>query len=448
MGAALALAAGAALAPPARAQESSAAPSDSSFAAEPVERAGRTLDRTVAAVGGEVILLSEIDEEVLLSQARTGADLADPDTLAAARDRALEGLLEARILLAEAHDEGIRATREEIEEAVVKMMADLKSRFPTEQAFEAQLARENMTVAKLEATYRERMRDQLEIGKLVDREVRSKADVEALEVRAYYDAHRAEIPTIPASLDVRRIRVSLRAPSVVDSAAIARAGIVRDRLRRGEDFATLARVFSEGPEAAKGGDLGWFRAGDLDPLLDAAVAALNPGQVSDVVASARGTHLLEVMEREGERFRLRQIVFLRNEEAAKAAARARIESARARLDRGEDFVALAQEISDEAGDASQRGRVVKVSIEALDPRFRGALENLEPGAISGTVEDPEGFSIFRVEAREGEREPAFEEIRERLEALVRQEKTEKLYDEYLAKIRAETFVEILPEPKS
>lgn len=416
-------------------------------AQEPRAKA-RLLDRTVATVGDEVILLSEIDEEVLLAQTRDGSDLSEPDSLAAARQVALAGLIEARTLLAKAHDEGIRATREEVEESVEKMIADLKARFPNEEAFELQLERESMTIEKLRATYRERMKDQLEIGKLVDQNVKSKVEVSETEIRAYYDAHQAEIPPLPASLGVRRIRTNLRSASAVDSAAANRARIVRDRLILGEDFATLASVFSEGPDAAKGGDLGWFRAGDLDPMLEQSVESLRPGEVSDVVTSASGTHIFKLEERDGDRFRLRQIVFLRDESGAKAAALSRIESAKARLDRGEDFVKVAGEVSEDGPDAESRGRVINVPVESLDARFRSALEKLEVGQISEVIEDQDGFSIFRIEERVGERPSTFDDVRDRLSNLLRQEKTEKKYDEYLAKVRQEIYVEVLPEPGS
>jgi peptidyl-prolyl cis-trans isomerase SurA len=349
------------------------------------------------------------------------------------------------VLLAKAHAEGLRATPEEVERAVQSMIEDLKARFPSEDAFRAQLLRENMTLEKLEATYRSRMRDQLDIGKLIERDVRSAVTVSETELRAYYDAHRDEIPAMPASLELRRIRISLRSVAAADSSAFERARIVRERLAAGEDFATLAKIFSEGPEAAKGGDLGWFREGDLEPSLEAAVQGVEVGKFSDLVTSSRGTHILRVEERDGTRFHLRQIVFLRDESAVKTSARARAEAIRRRVESGEDFLEVAKVESDEGADVEQRGRVVQVAVEALDPRLRSAVETLEVGQISEIVEDAEGVSIFKVEGREGARDPTFEEIRDRLEQVMRQDKIEKVYDEYTAKVRRETYVEIVPE---
>ncbi len=416
--------------------------------APPATPPATIVDRIVAVVGSEVILLSEVEEETFLEAQRSGTDLADPDSAKAVREQAFQGLVEARVLLAKAHAEGLRASPDEVERAVATMIDDLKSRFPSEDAFRAQLARENMTEQKLESTYRTRMRDQLDIGKLIDRDVRSKIEIPEAELRAYYDAHRAEIPTLPASLELRRIRVGAHSASSVDSAAIGRARIVRERLAAGEDFATLATVFSEGPEASKGGDLGWFREGDLEPALESVVKAIPTKQYSDIVSSSRGTHILLVEDRDGERFHLRQIVFLRDDAAAKAAARARAESIRRRIQGGEDFVEVAKNESDEGPDTELRGKAVKVPIESLEPELSESLEKLQPGEMSEVLEDPEGFTIFLVESRDGDREPTYDEIRSRLENVLRAEKMEAQYAEYVAKVRAETFVEILPESGS
>lgn len=408
----------------------------------------RIVDRLVARVGGEVVLQSEIEDEMLLEATRSSLDLSDPEVVRKAREGALEGLIEARLLLSRAHEENFRATPEEIEESVERMVNELKARFPSEEAFEAQLVRENVTMDGLRETYRRRMRDQLDIGKLIDKHVRTKVQVEDTEIRSYFETHREEIPMIPASLEVRRIRTQVRGASGVDSAAANRARIVRDRLRRGENFSSLATIFSEGVEASKGGDLGWFRRGDLEPGLEAAIESLGPGEVSDVVSSALGTHLFQVESRDGERYRLRQILFKRDDETAKRAARSRIEVASRRVAAGEDFVAVAAELSEEAVEPAERGRTVRIAIDALEPGLRTKLESLQPMQVSEILEDPEGFTLVRVESREGEKAPTFEEIRERLEAVLRQEKSEKLYDEYVNKVRSESVVEVLPEAKS
>jgi peptidyl-prolyl cis-trans isomerase SurA len=407
-----------------------------------VPAGAETVDRIVAVVGKEPILLSEVDEEVYLARLRTDVDLADTAAVAALQAEVLEAKIEERILVEKARTEGIQVSRNEVDQAVDRMVGDIRGRFRSEDAFQEQLQEEGMTLEELMRMYRPRVEEQLLVRQLMDRLVRSRVSVEEREIRKYWDENSAAIAKVPAALELRRILVSLSSTGAVDSAAVHRAEIVRKRLDAGEDFATLASVFSEGPTAAKGGDIGWFRSADLEPRLAEAVTGLDAGDVTGVLVTERGAHILQVAERRGEdELRLRQIVFLRDEEAARASARARAESIRARLEGGADFAELAEAESDDAVTGEAGGYLGSVPVEALAPAFRTQLESLTEGQISAVIEDEEGFSIFRLDGREGERAASFEDVRDRIAELLNQQRAQEIYQEVLAAARASTYVE-------
>ncbi|MGQ0720367.1 MAG: peptidylprolyl isomerase [Candidatus Eiseniibacteriota bacterium] len=400
------------------------------------------VDRIVAVVGEEPILLSEVDEEVYLARLRSDLDLADSAAVAELRAEVLESKIEERILVEKARTEGIQVSREEVDEAVDRMVADIRGRFRTEEAFQEQLAQEGMNLADLTRLYRPRVEEQMLVRQLMDRLVRSRVSVEERDIRKYWEENSASIAQVPAALELRRILVSLGSTGAVDSAAVERAEIVRRRLESGEDFATLASVFSEGPTAAKGGDIGWFRAADLEPRLAEAVEGLAPGDVSEVLVTDRGAHILQVAERRGkDEVRLRQIIFLRDEEAARASARARAESIRSRLEGGADFAELAEAESDDPVTRGAGGYLGSVPVEALAPSFRTQLESLSEDEVSAIIEDEEGFSIFRLDGREGERAASFEDVHDRIAELLQQQRAQEIYQEVLAEARASTFVE-------
>jgi peptidyl-prolyl cis-trans isomerase SurA len=281
------------------------------------------------------------------------------------------------------------------------------------------------------------------VRQLVDRTVRTRVSVEEREIEAYWEEHRAEIPLVPALLHLRRIVVGLGGAAGADSAAIERANIVRGRIDDGDDFGTLARVFSEGPSASRGGDLGWFHPDDLEPVLGDAVRDAADGHVTPVLVTSRGAHILRVsgVRENGER-RLSQIVFLRDEEAARTGARARAESIRDRLLRGEDFERIARAESDEPAGRESGGDLGAVPLEALDARYRDALKDLAAGGISRVIEAEDAFVILRLDGREGEREPTFEEMRDRIAAVLEQEKGKTYYDKLLETARNSTYVEL------
>jgi peptidyl-prolyl cis-trans isomerase SurA len=408
-----------------------------------VPRAGAEIvDRIIAIVGDEIILSSEVDEEVFLAQLQNRLDPADESAVREFREQVLESLIEAKVLYEKARVEGIRATREEIDQRVDDMLANVRSQFPSEQAFLEQLEQENASIDDLRKAYRIRVEQQLIVGKLVERSIMSQVVVDEREIRAYWDTHHDEIPAIPAGLVLRRILIRFGGGEVVDSASVERATIVRRRLESGEDFATLAKVFSEGPAAARGGELGGFHPDDLAPDLATAVAELEVGAISRVVLTDRGAHILRLDGREDDgRVRLSQIVFLRDEEAVRAAARARAEAVSARLRAGESFAEIARTESDDSVTRDQGGFIGQVPVESLGPEYRPVLESMEVGDISEILEDQEGFTIFLLEGREGERLPTYEDVRDRLGVLLEQQKGEERYREYLEKAREEIFVE-------
>ena len=400
------------------------------------------VDRVVAIVGDEVVLLSEVEEELYLAGMRDEIQLSDRAAVEERRKQILDQLVESKILLAEARRQGIRVDREETDHALDDTIADVRKRFPDEEAFLAQLKTEGVTLDQLRASQRSKLEEQLIVRQLVDKNVRSKVAVDEREIRAYWDEHKGDVPRLPARLDLSRILVALQEAGDVDSSAVRRARIVHDRLDAGEDFANLAKAFSEGPGAKQGGDIGWFRPDDLDPALLAALRGLQPGGVTDVVVSPHGTQIIRVQEVDPAKgLRLSQIVFLRDEKTLRAAARARAEGVLARLNAGEDFAKLAEAESDDKATGSRGGHVGVVPLESLDEVYRQALDRVEPGHISGLIEDGDGFSIVRVDAREGERDATFEDVHDRLAEVVRARKGRELYDALLAAAREKTYVE-------
>ena len=409
------------------------------------------VDRVIAIVGSEIVLLSEVDEELYLASLRGQLELDDEPAVAAYREEVLTALVEAKLLLVMARREGISVTRDEIDQAVDSMVDDVRQRFPDQGSFESQLEREGTSEKELRDGYRARVEEQLIVRQLVDRTVRGRVNVDEREVRRYWDENRDEIPSIPASMDLGIILVSLKNEAVADSAAVQRAQLVKERLDAGEEFGTLAKVFSEGPTADKGGRLGWFSPSDLDERIAEPLLGLTVGDVTPVILTEAGAILVRVddMNDEEGTFLLSQIVFRRDEESARAQAKARAESIRRRILGGESFEAVATEVSDDPATAEKGGQLGEVPAEAIDPQYRAALDGLEPGDVSDVVEDPEGFVILRLNSKSGEREPSYDEAHDQLLAFLEQQKSKEFYDELVAQARTKTYVEIrLEGPES
>ncbi|TMA69059.1 MAG: hypothetical protein E6J68_02300 [Deltaproteobacteria bacterium] len=159
--------------------------------------------------------------------------------------------------------------------------------------FRDALAAQGLTVT----TYRARVKAEIEKSQLVNREIRQRVNVSPQEIERYYKAHLADYAT---SERVRVRDIFFSVGSGADEAEIAhvraKAEEVRQLARDGRDFASLARQFSEGPGAEKGGEIGTFARGQMEQALEDAAFRLKPGEVSEPVQTVAGFHLLRAEE--------------------------------------------------------------------------------------------------------------------------------------------------------
>jgi peptidyl-prolyl cis-trans isomerase SurA len=234
-------------------------------------------DRLVAVVNDELITASEVDAARslaglnLLAEVLPGVE--DPKNNLTFQD-ALESLVDQRLLLQEARALGLTATDDEARAAV--------------QALTEERRLDGLTGASA-AEIRRRVQDELTIVKLVNREVRSRLLINSSDVEAYYRAHPDRF-TRPTRYRLRQILLK------TSDAAKSEADTIRAEAAHGADFAELARRRSQGAEAARGGELGFVRRGELLPEIDAALDGMRPGDISPVIISPAGFHIINVVE--------------------------------------------------------------------------------------------------------------------------------------------------------
>jgi peptidyl-prolyl cis-trans isomerase SurA len=241
-------------------------------------RAGRAeiVNRVVATVDGEPITAHEVD---LFAKTR-------PD-MAASAQGALEALITERLLEREADAQGIKARDEDVDAYIQQV----KERGRMDDAhFQSAMSARGMTLD----SYRAQVRADIEKTQLVQKEIRGRVTVSAEEIKRYYDAHQDDY-RLGDEITVRDIFFPL--PSADQDAVEqtrAKAEEVRTMAAGGKSFEALAAQYSSGPGADKGGLLGTFRRGEMTHELDEAAFRLKPKQVSPVITTSRGFHILEV----------------------------------------------------------------------------------------------------------------------------------------------------------
>lgn len=253
----------------------------------------KVVNAVVAVVNDEIITLYDVNREAQ-PVIREGEKKGTLDDAARARIRrgALDSLVEKKLVEQKIRELGIRVSEEEIRQSIddVKKQNNL-----TQEALVAALANQGLSFEQ----YRSQLQEQLEKLKLISMEVRSKIQVGETEMREFYEANRAKY-TEEESFRARHIffRTSEKATAEESKRTMTTALAVLAETKSGKDFAELARTYSEDPAARKdGGDLGRFKKGDMQPELEQAIMAMKPGDVSELIHTAAGYHLIKLEER-------------------------------------------------------------------------------------------------------------------------------------------------------
>jgi peptidyl-prolyl cis-trans isomerase C len=181
--------------------------------------------------------------------------------------------------------------------AVADQMASIKQRFQTPAEFQAAIKQLNLSEADIQSQI---SRD-MAIRKLIDKQVAQKVVVTDEETKAYYDANTAQFKQ-PEQVKARHILIKIDANASDTQKADARQEIekIQQKIQNGDDFAGLAKEYSQGPSSVKGGDLGFFRRGQMVKPFEDAAFALKPNEISDIVKTQFGYHLIKVEEKKPE----------------------------------------------------------------------------------------------------------------------------------------------------
>ncbi|MHB1844504.1 MAG: peptidylprolyl isomerase [Deltaproteobacteria bacterium] len=257
---------------------------------------GELLDEVAAVVDDGPILLSEIDERAAPELKHMEEETPSPEEAAHRRAdmlrQALQTLIDERLLGEQLKSANITITEQDLDDTIRDVMrsnglSDIK-------VFEAALEREGMTVEG----YRKKLRDQLEKTKLLRMKVNAQIKITDSEVE---DEYQREYGARAGDEEVRarHILVALKKGATPEEKehALSQAKMLERRARAGEDFGKLAHDYSDGPSSAHGGELGWFKRGEMVPEFDAAAFSLSKGEVSDPVLTQYGYHVIQLEDR-------------------------------------------------------------------------------------------------------------------------------------------------------
>lgn len=406
---------------------------------------GEVIDRVVAVVGDSIVLKSEINERVWRNIQMGQVDARDPAAVEELEQETLETLIDELILIQAAIRDSIIIPPDALEAEVQRHLAQQQQEFGGEQRLMEALRSEQMTLAD----YRDMLARQIERSFLIHGYIeqlqhqRPTPTVTEEEIRQFFEAHRDQIGQRPASISFEQVVVSPRPDEAAREEALDRAKEVLARARAGEDFAELARRYSQDPGSQeRGGDLGWFRRGQWVAPFDSAVFAMTPNTISDIVETDFGFHIIKLQRTRGAERRASHIL-IRPEpgEADQARNRAIIEEVVERARAGEDMEALAREFGDPNWDAriesfprEQLGRLSDTHARELAVATPGQI--IGPARMEGPGQTEYWLAIRVIDIVES-RDYSFDEVRSE----IREELAgRKLLEDALAELRAKTYI--------
>jgi peptidyl-prolyl cis-trans isomerase C len=251
--------------------------------------------KKVAVVNGSVITQADFDRAMTDTQQRlssTGSPLTDSQ-LPEIKRKTLEWLIGGELLYQESQKKGINVD----EAATNEQLKKLKERFSSEDEFEKRLS--NMSLS--EALLKSQLKRSMAIQQLIEKVIIKNVTVSEKEIKGYYDGHPDSFKQ-PEQVRASHILIKVDPQAEESQKAEARKTLekIQQKLKKGEDFSTLAKEFSQCPSNANGGDLGYFSRGQMVKPFQEAAFALRPGEVSDIVETRFGYHLIKVIDRRPE----------------------------------------------------------------------------------------------------------------------------------------------------
>ena len=396
-------------------------------------------DRIVAIVGDYAITQFELRvrlDAALRELKKQGTPLPAQSEL---ERQMLERVIMERLQLQAARDGGIRVDDLQLDQAIGRIAAGNRM---TPAQFRQALERDGVQYAK----FREEIRNEITLVRLREREVESRLVITDGEI----DNYLSNQATTGGGEEYQLAHILLRAPEAASPEQLQRlrqrAEQAQKRAQAGENFAELAAAFSDAPDALQGGNLGWRPLDRLPSLYAEAAARLNPGEVSPLLRSSAGFHVVKMGGKRGgtvsasiQQTRARHILIRVNEVVSEPEARHRIDSLRERLVNGADFADLARQYSQD-GSAAKGGDLGWVNPGDTVPEFEQAMNALKDGELSPVVLSPFGMHLIQVSERR-QRDVSEERQRAAARQALRERKLDEAYQEYLRQLRSRVYVE-------
>ena len=405
-------------------------------------------DYIVAVVNSEPVTNSEVQamrSRMLRELNAQGAQIPPAQQLT---QQALDLLINEKAQLQQAKEQGIKVEDDQIDQAEANVAANNRL---TREVFHQRLQQQGLTVA----AFREQLRNQLTLSRLREREVESRIRITDQDIDQFIQSQAQNGPPSLPEINLAMILVAVpenSTPAEI-SALQGKAQDIARRARAGEDFAQLAKTYSQAfDKGAKGGEMGLRPMDRYPDLFVDAVRSLPNQAIAGPVRSGAGFHILKLLERRQAsavmtvvQTRARHILLRPTAQLSRDQAVARLQEVRRQILAGQaSFARAAQEMSQD-GSATQGGDLGWTNPGQFVPEFEQVMNRLQPGQISDPLVSRFGVHILEVTDRRQVAVPEKEQ-RDMARAALREKRLDEAYERWVEDVRGRAYVEMREAP--
>ncbi|UBM63203.1 peptidylprolyl isomerase [Candidatus Sulfidibacterium hydrothermale] len=416
---------------------------------------GKILDEVVAVVGNKLILKSDIENQYM-NYRMQGAIQGTAEDM---KCEILESLLYQRLMVAQAEVDSITVDESQVNAELERRLSGFINQFGSQEKLEKYYGK---SISQIKAEIHDIVKDQM-LAQQVQQKIISNITVTPSEIRQYFNSlPKDSIPMIKTEYVIRQI---VREPPVnlAEKLRVKKELLqLRKRILNGESFSTLAILYSQDPGSAKnGGELGFYGRGQLYPAFEAAAYKLKPGEISGVVETKAGYHIIQMIARKGDYIDVRHILLIPKVSAQD------LQKAKMKLD------TIVQEIRsdsitfDEAVEKYSQGPNknnggyllnpqtggTEFEGEQLDPQVSFIVDKMKPGEISNPVpfkteDGKDAYRLLYLEKRIPPHKANLKQDYPKIEQWALQDKQRKAIDKWINEKARQTYIRIIPEYRS
>jgi len=415
---------------------------------------GRQLaDAIIVKIDNQIVLQSDLDAGYAQEVARAEGKPLPPDI----RCRLLQTIVMGKLMLAKAETDSVTVTDDQVNSELNRRMAYFVQQIGSEKKLEEFY---NKPLKQLKDDLRTQVQEQL-VQQKMQETIAGKVTVTPREVRQYFSRiPKDSLPYFSTEVEVGQIVKLAQVNESAKQATIAKLNEIKARIQAGESFEELAKQYSQDPgSGAQGGYLGFFKRKELVPEYEAAALRLEPGQMSPIVESQFGFHLIQLIERKGDSFSTRHIL-LKPETGGNdvnAAANQLAKLRRRILTDSITFAKAAKDASDDKTSSANGGLLANrqdgssyLPLDKLDPAIFFTIDTMKVGHITPplpyrTDDGKDAMRILWLKSNTPPHQANLKDDYQKISQAALNEKKNKALDEWFSKNRGSVYLEVDPQ---